>query len=100
MSDKTLDRVDFQTIKDRAATKRAQCMRRYATDSLAVVGSTFRTHPVIAIAAILIFSLGVKMFYLSAPTAEADPRPVPSGSRNSVQTHADHVIKDNVLAKD
>ena len=78
----TLDRVDFEKLKDQAKAERAECLRQYGMAASGVVGSTLRAHPVIAIAAALIVSFGVKMFVLSAPTAEADTRPVPSASMN------------------
>jgi hypothetical protein len=90
MSDKvTLDRIDFQKIKDHAAAERAEYMRRYVTVAFEVAGSPLRRHPVIAIAAMLIISFGVKMFLMSAPTAEADTPAVPSARMNVLQMHRD-----------
>ena len=85
----TLDRVDFEKLKDQAKAKRAECLRQYGTASNRVVGSTLRAHNVIAVVAILLISFGVKMFFLSAPTAEADMRPVPSTGMNILQMHRD-----------
>ena len=100
MSDKvTLDRVDFQKIKDHAAAERAEYMRRDVTVAFEVVGSPLRRHPVIAIAAMLIISFGVKMFFLSAPTAEADTRAVPRASMNILQMDVDHPNRNNLPAQ-
>ena len=88
----TLDRIDFEKLKEQAKAERAECLQQYGTAALEVAGSVsspLRTHPVIAIAAILIISFGVKMFFLSAPTAEATTHAVPSASVNVLQMHRD-----------
>ena len=85
----TLDRIDFEKLKEQAKAERAECLRQYGTAALEVVGSPVRTHPVIAIAAILIISFIVKMFFLSAPTAEAKRHAIPSASVNILQMHRD-----------
>ena len=88
----TLDRIDFEKLKEQATAERAECLHQYGTAALEVVGSVsspLRTHPVIAIAAILIISFGVKMFFLSAPTAEANTHAIPSASVNVLQMHRD-----------
>jgi hypothetical protein len=99
----TLDHMHLQKIKDNAATLRAEYMRRAATVPLVVIGSTVRAHPVITIAAILVLSFGVKMFFLSAPTAEADTRvapsarlSVPSTGMNVFQMQIDHPNRTNL----
>ena len=92
----TFDRIDFEKLKDQAKAERAECLRQYGMAASGVVGSTLRTHPVIAISAALIISFGVKMFFLSAPTAEADTRPVPSASMNILQMHVDHPNGNNL----
>jgi hypothetical protein len=94
MSDKnvTLDRIDFEKLKEQAKAERAECLHQYGTAALEVVGSVsspLRTHPVIAIAAMLIISFVVKVFFLSAPTAEAKRHAIPSASVNVLQMHRD-----------
>ena len=85
----TLDRIDFEKLKEQAKAERVEYMQRHGRVALEVVGSPLRTHRVIAIAAILIISFGVKMFFLSAPTAEATTHAVPSASVNVLQMHRD-----------
>jgi len=85
----TLDRIDFEKLKEQAKAERAEYMQRYGRVALEVAGSPVRTHPVIAIAAILIISFVVKMFFLSAPTAEANIHAIPSASVNVLQMHRD-----------
>jgi hypothetical protein len=97
MSDKvTLDRIDFEKLKEQATAERAECLRQYGTAALGAVDSTLRTHHVIAIASILLISFGVKMFFLSAPTADANTLAVPRASMNVLQMHADHPNKNNL----
>jgi hypothetical protein len=82
MSDKnvTLDRTDFQKLVEQAKAARAEYMRRGGTAALGVVGSKLRAHHAIAVVAVLLISFGVKMFFFSAPTAEANIHAVPSVS--------------------
>ena len=91
MSDKnvTLDRIDFEKLKEQAKAARVDYMHQCGRAALEVVGSPVRTHPVIAIAAMLIISFVVKMFFLSAPTAEAKRHAIPSASVNVLQMHRD-----------
>ena len=81
MSDNiTLDRIDFEKLKEQAKLERAECMHRYAaalvTRSRHIVPQRMeelmRTHYVIAVVAILLISFGAKVFFFSPPTAEAD----------------------------
>jgi hypothetical protein len=97
MSDKiTLDQVDFQDLKDRAGSARAEYLRRHAVPALGAVGSTLSAHYVIAITAILLISFGIKMFFLSAPTAEADTIAVRSTSMDAHQMNLDHAHNNNL----
>ena len=86
----TLDRIDFEKLKDEAKAERAECLRQYGTAAIGVVGSTLRAHHVIAVVAILLISFGVKMFFWSVPTADANIRANPSASMNVLQMHTDH----------
>jgi hypothetical protein len=95
----TLDRIDFEKLKVQAQQERADFLRRYGTATTGAVGSTLRAHHVIAVVAILVISFGVKMFFLSAPTAEADMRPVPSASMGILQMHRDTDMKQLPLQK-
>ncbi len=63
----TLDRIYFEKLKQQAKLARADYMRRCRT---ALIKSR-HTHKAIAVVAVLLISFGVKMFFLSAPTAEA-----------------------------
>jgi hypothetical protein len=100
----TLDRIDFEKLRDQASLARAECMRNYGAAFVASsrrivpqrTTALIRAHPVIAIVAILVISFGVKMFLLSAPTAEAVARPVPNSSMNILQMHTDHPNKANL----
>ena len=89
----TLDRIDFEKLKEQAKAQRAECLNQYGTAALGVVGSTLREHHVIAVVAVVLISFGVKMFFLSAPTAEANihavPSAIPSASVNVLQMHRD-----------
>ena len=74
----TLDRIDFEKLKQQARRARADYMRECGT---ALIGSRrhivsqcialLGTHQVITVVAVLLISFGVKMFFLSAPTADA-----------------------------
>ncbi len=55
-----------------------------------------RAHHVIAVVAILLISFGVKMFFWSAPTAEANIPAVPSTSMNILQMHTDYPNRTNL----
>ena len=68
----TLDRIDFEKIKEHAKAARAEYMHQCGRAALGVVGSTLRAHSTIAVAAILVVSFAVKMFYMSPPTAGAE----------------------------
>ena len=49
-----------------------------------------RLHYAIAIVAVILVGFGVKLFFFSAPTAEADVYAVKNGSMNVLQMHIDH----------
>ena len=68
----TLYRIDFEKLKEQSKVARAEYMRQFGMDALVVVGSTLRAHHVIAVVTVILISFGVKMFFFSAPTAEAD----------------------------
>ena len=71
MSDNvTLDRIDFEKLKQQAKLARAEYMRQCGT----VFIKSRHTHRAIAVVAVLLISFGVKMFFLSAPIAEAGTR--------------------------
>ena len=96
MNDKnvTLDRIEFEKLKQQAKAARAEYLHRHGTAALGVVGSTLRAHHAIAVVAVLLISFGVKMFFsASAPTAEANiravPSAIPSASVNVLQMHHD-----------
>jgi hypothetical protein len=65
-----LDRIDYEKLKQQAKLARAEHMRGYGT---ALIKSR-HTHQAIAVVAVLLISFGVKVFFLSAPTAEAGTR--------------------------
>ena len=76
MSDNvTLDRIDFEKLKRQAKLARAEYMRQCGTAFI----KSRHTHRAIAVVAVLLISFGVKMFFLSAPTAEA-------GTHSSMKT--------------
>ena len=91
MSEKvTLDRIDFEKLKEQANAVRVEYMHRYGRVVLGVVGSTLRAHHFIAVVAVLLISFGVKLFFLSsAPTAEANIRAIPNASVNVLQMERD-----------
>jgi hypothetical protein len=76
----TLDRIEFEKLKDRAKQARADYMSRYGavlvTSSRHIVpqrmGALMRAHRVIAVIAVLFILFGVKMFFFSPPISEAD----------------------------
>ena len=76
----TLYRIDFEKLKEQSKVARAEYMRQLGMDALVVVGSTLRAHRAIAVVSVILISFGVKMFFFSAPTAEADIHAVPSAS--------------------
>ena len=74
----TLDCIDFEKLKQQARRARADYMRECGTSftksarnfvpqCIALLG----THQAITVVAVLLVSFGVKMFFLSAPAAEA-----------------------------
>ncbi len=56
---------------------------------------TLRAHYVVAVVAILLISFGVKMFFWSAPIAQAE-MPSMSTSMNILQMHADYPNRGNL----
>ena len=54
-----------------------------------------RAHHAIAVVAVILISFGVKIFFFSAPTAEADIHAVPSASMDILQMHIDHSNGNN-----
>ena len=100
----TLDRIDFEKIKDHAKAERAEYMNQCGTAALGMIGSTLRQHHAIAVVAVLVISFGVKMFFSSsAPTAEANiravPSAIPSASLNVLQMHRDVTTKSFPVQK-
>jgi hypothetical protein len=73
-------------------------LRQHGAAANTVVGAKLRAHRVGVVVAILVLSFGVKMFFLSAPTAEADIHAVPSASMNVLQMQIDHpnLVQENV----
>jgi hypothetical protein len=49
-----------------------------------------RLHFSIALVAVVLIGFGVKVFFFSAPAAEADIHAVKTGSMNVLQMHIDH----------
>jgi hypothetical protein len=96
----TLDRIDFEKLIAQSKAERAECLQQYGTAALGVVGSTLREHHVIAVVAALVISFGVKMFFLSAPTAEANiHHAILSASVNVLQMQRDVDTKSLPLQK-
>ena len=58
--------------------------------------STMRAHHAIAVVTVILISFGVKMFFFSAPTAEADIHAGPSASMDILQLHIDHPNRNNL----
>jgi hypothetical protein len=86
----TLDRTDFEKLTENAKVARAEYLRHHGAAANIVLGSKLRSHRVAIVIAILLISFGLKMFFLSAPTAEADIHAVPSASMNVLQMQIDH----------
>ncbi len=93
----TLDRVDFEQLMETAKVARAEYLRQHGAAANMVVGSKLRAHRVAILVAILLLSFGVKMFFLSAPTAEADIHAVPSASLNVLQMQIDHPNRNSLV---
>lgn len=55
-----------------------------------------RAHHAIAVVAVILISFGVKMFFFSAPTAEANIHAGPSASMDVLQLHVDHPNRNNL----
>ena len=49
-----------------------------------------RLHHAIAVVAVILIGFGVKLFFFSAPPAEADIHVVKNDSMNILQMHIDH----------
>ena len=92
----TLDHIDFEKLKEQAKVARAEYLRQHGTDALVVVGSTLRAHHVIAVVTVILISFGMKMFFFSAPTAEADIHAGPRASMDILQLHIDHPNRNNL----
>jgi len=60
----------------------APAFRAFATD-----GTVMRAHHVIAIVAVILVGVGVKLIFFSAPTAEADPLSIKSMRVDVSQLH-------------
>jgi hypothetical protein len=86
----TLNRMDVEQLTQKAKVARAKYLRQHGATANTLAGSKLRAHRVAAVIAILLISFGVKMFFLSAPTAEADIHSVPSASMNVLQMQIDH----------
>ena len=95
----TLDRIDFEKLQDQAKAERAECLRQYGMAAMGLVRSRLRARRVIAVAAVLLFSFGVKMLFWSARTAEANIRVIPSARMNILQMHIDHPNRSNLPAQ-
>lgn len=54
-----------------------------------------RAHRVVAVVVVILISFGVKMFFFSVPTAEADIHAGPSASMDVFQIHIDHPNRNN-----
>jgi hypothetical protein len=54
-----------------------------------------RAHHAIAVVAVILISFGVKIFFFSPPTAEADIHAVQSASMNVLQMTIDHPNRNN-----
>jgi hypothetical protein len=81
MSEKV--RLDFNEVEKamkRAKAARAEYQHRYVTGAFGVVGSKLRARYAIAVIAVLLISFGMKMFFFTSPTAEADVRTLSSAS--------------------
>jgi hypothetical protein len=85
----TLDRSDFEKLTDDAKIARAEYFRQHGAAANMVLGSKLRSHRVAIVIAILLISFGLKMFFLSAPIAEANIHSVPSASMNVFQMQID-----------
>ena len=74
----TLDRIEFEKLKQQAKATRVAQLRRYGI-ALGMFGSKLHA-PAIAVAAILFISLGAKVLLFPGATAEASAVPVLSSS--------------------
>jgi transposase-like protein len=54
-----------------------------------------RAHHAIAVVAVILIGFGVKLFFFSAPAAEADIHAIPSASMNILQMHINHPNKND-----
>ncbi len=85
----TLDRLYFEKLTEKAKAARAEYLQQHGAVANMVVGAKLRANHVAVVIAILLISFGVKMFFLSAPTAEADIHSVPTASMNVLQMQID-----------
>ncbi len=85
--DVTLDRIDFEKLMKKAKLARAEYLQQHGAVANMVVGSRLRANHVAVVIAILLISFGVKMFFLSAPTAEADIHSVPVTTLEPLTMH-------------
>jgi hypothetical protein len=92
----TLYRFDFGKVIEKAKVARAEYLRQNGAAANMVLGSKLRSHRVAVVIAILLISFGAKMFFLSAPTAEADIHAVPSASMNVLQMQMDHPNRNSL----
>ncbi len=95
-----LDRIDFEKLKQQAKRARTDYMRRcgrvFIKSSRHIVpqcvGAVMRAHRAIAVVAVLLISFGVKMFFLSPPTAEAGAH----STLKSLSTAIAHTINNSM----
>jgi hypothetical protein len=59
-----------------------------------------RSHHAIAVVAAVLIAFGVKLFFFSAPAAEADIHAVKGDSMNVLQMHIDHPNMKNLPTQD
>ncbi len=59
-----------------------------------------RLHHAIAVVAVVLIAFGVKLFFFSAPTAEAGVHAVKSSSMNVFQMHIDYPNMKNLPMSD
>jgi hypothetical protein len=59
-----------------------------------------RLHHAIAVVAVILIGFGVKLFFFSAPAAEANLHAVENASMNVLQMHIDHPNMKTVPVQD
>jgi hypothetical protein len=91
-----LARIDRSAAEAKRKAGKFLAARSVKSSQPRAMEAFMRAHHAIAVVAVILISFGVKMFFFSAPTAEADIHAGPSASMNVLQMQIDHLNRNNL----